>query len=247
MEQRKLAYLLAALVACWSTACSSGDKPPPAAPEKTSPFAGLEVPWTDPLCFGYAPEAESYACLDFAFKTDATGPDEMSPLDFTTWKPTPDVGWSGHHAIELVAGERSSVKLAHKAHDATLDIERTQSMRAALVEIEDKGYGAGVVGKPLENGTWVDIQGVSLRFRSTSKIEGNSQYYLGSLQLVCADEPVSSAIELLPKQRGDFASVFAAKGATAIIASVVESGGEDGGWYFRINNVHIDLTERCGG
>lgn len=234
------------LVALGLPACSSAPPPPVAAPESKSPFADLEISWTEPQCFGYRSEDGSYACLDFAFKTDATGPDTPEPLDFTTWKPLPDVAWGGHKAVELVGGERSVVKIAARAHGTAGDIENSQSLRAALVELEDKSFGsAGLTAAALEPGEWIDVAGASLRFRTQYTNGDDGDYHLGSLQLVCANAPVSSAVELLPEQRGRQAIAFAAADASSLVVSVLESGGQGGAWYFRINNVRVDLSERC--
>lgn len=232
-------------------ACPSGPQTPPAQPEQKSPLADVRIGWNEPYCFAYAADSDSYACLDFAMRVDKAGPEELEPMDFTKYQPDPDIAWSGHKSFVQVAAERSTIELTKKNHDAATDVTRPLSQLAALTELEQRGYRpAGIVATSLEPGEWVDIAGLSLRFRSryhTADDKDPDDYYMGSLQLVCPDAMVSSAIELLPGKRGQLAVVFHAPEAKSLVVSVVESGGTGGAWYFKILNVRVDPASRCQG
>lgn len=224
-------------------ACPSTTKPPPAAAEPAYP----PLSWTAPSCVAYAAFNRGYACLDFSFQTSATGPEDIEPFDFTTWKPVPGTSWGGHKALQLMANESTLVPIAEKSYDSDSSVKDAQTEVAAQRQAVEQGFDATLeTAAPLENGVWTDVAGASLRFRSRLQVDGATEYYVGSLEFVCPGALASSAKELLPKQRGQIASVFAAKDATAIVVSVLESGGEGGGWAFRTNNIRIDIAAICG-
>lgn len=232
---------------CLATACPKS-QPPPAQPQNKAAFDDVRIKWEKPRCFGYAAETDSYACLDFAMRTDAAGPEELKAMDFSKWEPEPDTVYSGHKSFALVGAEPRVIKLAEKAHDSSTDIAQPLSQLAALVELDQKGYRPDVTETPLEPGEWIDIADMSLRFRSQfhgGDAKDPNDYYTGSLQLVCPDAVVSSAIELLPDKRGQEAIAFVGKDAKSIVVSILQSGGKDGGWFFKIANIQIDPATRC--
>ena len=239
---------IASSVAVLLCAACPAPKPPPEEPKKKPAFEDVRLGWNEPQCLGYAPDSDAYACLDFSMNIDSAGPEELVPMDFTKWQPEPDAVWSGHKSIALVGATLGALKLSEKPHDSSTDIAHSLSQIAALVELEQKGYRPTVTATPLEPGQWLDVAGMSLRFRTqyhAGDDKDPGQYHLGSLQLVCPDDMVSNAIELLPDKRGERAVAFSAPDAKSVVVSVIEMGSPDGGWYFKVNNVRIDPATRC--
>lgn len=236
-------------VLCLFTACPKSQPPPPPPPQNKAAFDDTRIQWDKPRCFGYNADTDTYACLDFAMRTDATGPEELKPMDFSRWQPEPDTVYSGHKSFALVGAQPGVIKLAEKAHDSSADITQPLSQIAALVELDQKGYRPAVTETPLKPGEWIDQAGMSLRFRSqfhAGDADDPDNYYNGSLQLVCPDAMVSSAIELLPDKRGQDAIAFVGEGKKSVVVAVLDSGsGADGGWHFKINNIYIDPATRC--
>jgi hypothetical protein len=239
------------LTLAFDASCSTPvDKPvkaPPSPETSAQPVAPMRLEWTQPACFAYAADKQGYACLDLAIGSDSTSGDELLPMDFTQWKPLPETAWNGHKAIQLLADEVTTIDIAKKEYDIESPIVHTHTEAEALGLMREQGYrtDTSIEGKPLESGQWVDIQGVSLRFRSRLEAGDASEHYIGSLQLICQGAILSSAVELLPEGRGQEAYAFATPGARHIIISLLEGSGGEGAWYIQSKNLRIGLDKYC--